>query len=328
MKSLDVICLGSAIVDVFVDATDDDLSSLGLQRSSMTLVGRELALEVTGRFPIKEMKSGGSAANTASALATLGVGTGFVGLYDQDELGESFVREMRETGVRVFEDFIPPGLGTGRCLVFVTRDGERTMATYLGAAAAVSNEHLENVALDDAKTIFVEGYLLEIPAVRETISKLAPELVKNGANVVLSLSDYLLVKRMKKDILELMRDGAISMLFGNEAEYESLLDISDMEYAAHALAEQEMKGVITLGPNGARGFSGEDHIQVPADSKVEVVDTTGAGDIFAAGFLFGMAREFDLQTCCQLGVDCATEVISHYGARPAKPLLEVVSRYL
>ncbi len=328
MKPNEVICLGSAIVDVFIEATEEDLASLGLERSSMTLVGRELAMEVASLFPIKHTKSGGSAANTASALATLGVDTGFLGLYDSDDLGESFVREMREGGVEVFTDFVGPGVGTGRCLVFVTKDGERTMATYLGAAATISEVQIAKLPLKDAKTVYIEGYLLEVQAAYDAILKLAPRLVRAGVKFVLSLSDRFLVERLEDSLNDLIRAGAISMVFGNEAEFESLVGTSDMEDAARRLGSQGLQGVITLGSEGALGFDDEHIVKVPANPSVEVVDTTGAGDLFAAGFLFGMVRGFDLETSCRMGVECATEVISHFGARPTRPLVELLAPYL
>ncbi len=329
MRPIEVSCLGSAIVDVFIEASEEDLARLGLERSSMTLVGHELAMEVASLFPIKYTKSGGSAANTASALATLGVDTGFLGLYDDDDLGKSFVREMQEDGVEVFADFDAPGIGTGRCLVFVTKDGERTMATYLGAASSIGEAQITELSLKDAQTIYIEGYLLEVQAAYDAIFKLAPEFVKTGTKVVLSLSDRFLVERLGDSLKDLMQLAAISMLFGNEAEFESLVGTSDMENAARTLAAQGLQGVITLGPEGALGFDDDKHIvKVPANPSAQVVDTTGAGDLFAAGFLFGLVRGYDLETRCHMGVECATEVISHFGARPVSPLRELLSPYL
>ncbi|SHE97420.1 Sugar or nucleoside kinase, ribokinase family [Ferrithrix thermotolerans DSM 19514] len=328
MEEFEVACLGSAIVDVFIEASDDDLRRLGLARSSMTLVGREVAMEVATLHVAKEVKSGGSAANTAAALANLGVSTTFCGLFDNDELGERFSQEMREAGVSVFREFESPNLGTGRCLVFVTDDGERTMATYLGSASAINGAIVETYLERPAKVLYVEGYLLEVASVFETLRHLAPDLRRRGVKVVLSLSDRYLVERIFGSLLDLLKVGVITNLLGNEGEFEALMGVSDVRAVAETFLKDGFEGAITCGGEGVIGFGNGEIVEVPADTSGPVVDTTGAGDLFASGYLYGLVRGKGLRSACEIGVACATEVISHFGARPERSLIDLIEPYL
>jgi fructokinase len=326
---LHVVVLGSAIVDVLSHAGDDDLERLGLVKGSMALVDLERAAGVYGAMgPATEM-SGGSGANTAVGIAALGGRAGYIGKVADDAMGEVFLHDITAAGVVVGRNepvAAPPGsdLATGRCLVFVTPDGERTMATHLGAASTLGPADVDEALVARAQVVYLEGYLWDLGPAKEAL-RLAIEVAHGSdALVALSVSDPFCVQRHRDEFLELLRDH-VDVLFANEEEAVMLFGARDVDGAAEAAAETGALAAITRGAAGSVVVGTSGPLAVPAESVVTVVDTTGAGDLFAAGFLHGLTTGRGPEDSARLGGLCAAEVISHMGARPQADLQALVA---
>ena len=315
--SLDVVAVGSAIVDVLATADDDDLRSRGLVKGTMALVDAGRAHELyEGMGPAVEA-SGGSAANTVAGVASFGGAAAFMGKVRDDLLGEVFAHDIRAVGVHYDTAPATTGAATARCLVFVTPDAQRTMTTYLGAATGLSSEDIDTAVIAAARFTYLEGYLWDPP---EAISALRLAIsVSGGAGrqVALSLSDPFCVDRHRQDFLELI-DGHVDVLFANEAEILSLFEVPTLAQAVEAIRLRDRCRVaaITLGPLGSVVVTSGGLVECPAAPVARVVDTTGAGDLYAAGFLHGLASGAGLDRCARLGSLAAAEVIGHVGARP------------
>jgi sugar/nucleoside kinase (ribokinase family) len=319
---LDVVGIGSALVDVLVEATDETLASLGLPKGSMSLVDLDRAESIHAALAGSVEVSGGSAANTMAGVASLGGRAGFVGKVTDDRLGQVFTREIRAAGV-TFEpiggDPASEPIGTGRCLVLVTGDAERTMATYLGAATTVVPADVPLDLIDHTKVVYLEGYLWDLPPAIEAMRRAIAAGHDANASVALSLSDPFCVSRHQHEFLDLLRED-IDVLFGNEEELVALFSATSFDSAIEAAEET---GILVAATRGARGsVVTTPHGPVAIDAALveTVLDTTGAGDLYAAGFLYGLTHGADPQRCAELGGLCAAEVIRHFGARPKADL--------
>lgn len=323
--SLDVVALGSAIVDVVATAEDADLAARGLVKGTMALVDEARADELyAGMGPAVEV-SGGSAANTVAGVASFGGAAAFMGKVRDDQLGEVFAHDIRAVGVAFATDPATSGPPTARCLVFVTPDAQRTMTTCLGAAVGIGPADVDTHVVAAARYTYLEGYLWDPPEAIEAL-RLAISAA-SGANrqVALSLSDPFCVDRHRTDFLQLIDDD-VDVLFANEAEIMSLFEVASMPEALDAMRRRGRcrLAAITLGPLGSAVVTPDAVIDAPAVPVAHVVDTTGAGDLYAAGFLHGLASGADLARCAHLGGLAAAEVISHVGARPLVPLASLV----
>jgi sugar/nucleoside kinase (ribokinase family) len=271
--------------------------------------------------------SGGSGANTAVGAAMLGAKTGFIGKVRDDELGGLYAHELRAVGVDFPVAAATEGPATARCFVLVTPDGERTMNTYLGACQGLSPEDVDPAVVESARVTYLEGYLWDPPAAKEAFRKAVKIAHSAGNAVSLTLSDAFCVGRYRDEFLGLIRDGSIDILFANIGELKSLYETEDADAAVKALAEERngrglhMLGLVTRSEEGALVVKGGEVRAVPATPVERVVDTTGAGDLFAAGFLAGHARGLDNVACARLGVLAAGQVIQHIGARPQVDLV-------
>lgn len=336
---LDMVAVGSALVDALVRATDGDLSSLGLTKGSMTLVDHEQAHALYAGSTPDEVVSGGSAANTAVGVAALGGAAGFIGRTAADDLGEQFRHDLALTGVRVgrgghgapsaaaeqqvaaSSDPRAGGAGsgiTGRCMVYVTPDGERTMATHLGVASQLGPADLDEGLIGSAQVLYLEGYLWDLPPAKAAMHR-AIEIAHAGDGLVaLSVSDSFCVQRHRREFLDLVRDH-VDILFANEDEALALFGGGDVQQAVAAVEETGVLAAITRGALGSVVVSPAGPVAVTAE-HASVADTTGAGDLFAAGFLYGLTHGADPERCARLGSVCAAEVISHLGARPVADL--------
>jgi sugar/nucleoside kinase (ribokinase family) len=321
---LDVVAIGSALVDVLVTATADDLVAMELPKGSMSLVERDRAeaihLGVRGAIEV----SGGSAANTMVGVARLGGRAGFVGKVANDRLGEVFTHDIGAAGVR----FEPTGradadgVGTGRVLVLVTEDADRTMATYLGAATTLSPKDVAADLIHGTQVVYLEGYLWDLPAAIEAMRRAITLGHETGASVALSLSDPFCVQRHQREFLELVRED-VDVLFGNEEEVVMLFGVENFEAAVASAEETGLLVAATRGPKGSVVTTAHGPVAVPAAPVERVVDTTGAGDLYAAGFLYGLTHGADPVRCAELGGLCAAEVIGHLGGRPENDLQEL-----
>jgi sugar/nucleoside kinase (ribokinase family) len=323
--SFDVIAIGNAIVDVMAPSSDEAIERLGLQRGGMTLIDTERAHELYDAMgPAREI-SGGSAANTLAGLAALGAKCAFIGQVADDQLGEVFAHDIRSGGIA----FATPARGaeppTARCLIFVTPDGQRTMNTYLGASQFLPAAALDDAAIADAEVLYLEGYLWDPEEPRAAMRKAIAAAKRAGRKVAFTLSDAFVIARHGDDFRALIAAGEIDILFANEHELAALTGQDDFHEGIAALKGRVPVVVVTRSEKGAVACTADDHAEVAAEPVDRVVDTTGAGDLFAAGFLFGHVRGRPLADCLRLGAICAAEVISHYGARPEAALKDLVA---
>jgi sugar/nucleoside kinase (ribokinase family) len=327
---LDVVCLGNALVDVLAKTTDDELAGLGLTKGSMALVDLDRASGIYSSMRNGIEVSGGSAANTAAGVAALGGTVGYIGNVAEDALGEIFVHDMSVLGVELGTGIRRPAPGsaqadgTGRSLVLVTPDGERTMATYLGVASVLAPDGLDLDLVTRAEIVYVEGYLWDSAPARESVRRAIAETHSGNGVVALSASDPYCVERHRKDFLELLHED-IDLLFCNEEEVKLLFGSPDVDHALDALDQTGLLAAVTLGAAGSVVVTAEGPVRIPAEPVEHVVDTTGAGDLYAAGFLFGLTHGSEPLACARLAGACAAEVISHLGARPQMNLADLVS---
>lgn len=325
--ALDVVAVGSALVDALVHATDDDLKAHDLVRGTMTLVDHQRAHALYAGSSPAQVTSGGSAANTVVGVAALGGRAGFVGRTAADDLGELFRSDLARAGVRVGQGGHGPlvdGTGiTGRCMVYVTADGERTMATHLGVASFLAPDDLDQGLLSAAQVVYLEGYLWDLPPAKAALHRAIEVAHASDGLVALTVSDPFCVERHRRAFLDLIRDD-VDILFANEEEARSLFGATDTRRALAALEDTGVLAAVTRGAAGSTVVTPGGAVDVPAD-PVTVVDTTGAGDLYAAGFLYGLTHGAAPEQCARLGAACAAEVISHLGARPQADLRPLVA---
>jgi sugar/nucleoside kinase (ribokinase family) len=315
--SLDVLAVGNAIVDVLVHADDDLLDALGMEKGAMQLVDAERSAELYDRIGPAVEVSGGSAANTAAGVASLGGTVAFAGKVADDQLGEVFAHDLRSTGVR-FD--VTPRRGTAptaRSLILVTPDAQRTMNTYLGVAAEIGADDVDTALLREASITFIEGYLVGVPAAQGAVDK----VLSTAGRVALTLSDSFWVENMHAAFVELV--PRLELVFANEREACALYRTDDLDEAVRQLAKAVPAAVVTRSEKGSVVLRNGDRVDVPAE-PVSVVDTTGAGDLYAAGFLYGYTHGAPPEICGRLGAAAAAEVISHVGARPVVALKDHV----
>lgn len=320
---VDVLALGNAIVDVIAPADEAFLAARGVRKGAMQLVDEAGAEALFGAMGAATVVSGGSAANTAVGIAQLGASAAFVGKVRDDELGRLFAHDLRATGVG-FD--VPPaaeGPSTARCLVLVTPDGERSMSTYLGACQGLTASDVDEELARAARIVYLEGYLWDPPAAKDAFRKAAALAHGAGNAVALTLSDAFCVDRYRSEFLGLVRDGSVDILFANIHELRSLYETADDATALAALREERILGVVTRSADGALVVTEGGTRAVPAHPVERVVDTTGAGDLFAAGFLAGLSRGLDHAEAARLGGLAAAEVIAHLGARPQADLQDL-----
>ena len=322
---LDVLAIGNAIVDVIATADEAFLASEGLAKGSMQLIDAAEATQLYGRMRSAREISGGSGANAAVGIAALGSSAAFVGRVADDQLGQVFAHDIRAAGVSYLTPFADTGNPTARCLILVTPDAQRTMNTFLGASQDLTREDVDYDLVKEAGITYLEGYLWDPPAPREAMVVALEVARANSRKVAFTLSDAFCVERHRQDFRDLA-DGRVDILFANEVEICSLYQVADFDSAARAIAGKLPIAVITRSEKGAVVLAGGQAIEVPAEPVARIVDTTGAGDLFAAGFLHGLAQGRDLNICAQFGAIAAAEVISHYGARPEADLRALTAR--
>ena len=322
----DVLGIGNAIVDVIARTEDKFLVDHGMNKGSMVLIDEERATRIYEAMGPAVEISGGSAANTVVGLASFGARAAFVGKVRDDNLGDVFAHDIRAAGV-TFET--PPafdGPSTARCYVLVTPDGERTMNTYLGAAQDLHPNDIDAEMVAASAITYLEGYLWDPKHAKAAFLKAAEAAHNAGRKVALTLSDAFCVDRWRHEFLDLARSGTVDILFANAAELHSLYETADLDTAIAELRKDARLAVVTRSGDGCLVASPDRVLAVPAQSVERVVDTTGAGDLFAAGFLHGLANGTELETAARLGALAASEVIQHLGARPEASLKELADQ--
>lgn len=322
-RDIDVLGIGNAIVDVLAESDDDFLTTHNLVKGSMTIINHTEAENIYNLIKPGIRASGGSAANTLASLASLDIRCGFIGKVSDDELGNFFTEDIKSAGVVFNPEFNSKSAPTARCLISVTPDAERTMQTFLGACVDLSPNDINEKFISRAKILYLEGYLFDPPEAQNAFEKAAKISKQNDGRVALSLSDSFCVGRHREAFLDFIREY-VSILFANEDEIKSLYQADEFESAAkQALIDCEI-AVLTRGSKGSVVIAEGQYHELKPETVKNVIDTTGAGDAYAAGFLFGLIRGKPLDVCGYLGGIIAGEIISNYGARSKKDLNGIV----
>jgi adenosine kinase len=322
----DVLGIGNAIFDVLVKTDEGFLSRHGMTKGGMALIDEARATAIYRDMgPATEM-SGGSAANTIVGIANLGARAAYVGKVKDDQIGRLYAHDIRAAGVTFETRAAAAGPATGCCYILVTGDGERTMNTYLGAAQELTPADIDAAEIAASRFVYLEGYLWDPQNAKEAFVKASRIAHESGREVALTLSDSFCVDRYRGEFLDLMRNGTVDIVFANEAELHSLYQTSDFDGALTQLRQDVKLGVVTRSEKGCVVASGAGVIAVPAYPIETMVDTTGAGDLFAAGFMFGLVRGAGFENAGRLGALAAAEVIQHIGARPQVSLKELAQQ--
>jgi sugar/nucleoside kinase (ribokinase family) len=311
-----VLGIGNALVDVIAHAEEDFLVTHGMRKGGMALVDEARAEAIYATMGPATEISGGSAANTLVGVASLGAAAAFIGKVKADGLGGVFAHDIRAAGVNFDTQVAIDGPATGRSLILVTPDGERTMNTYLGAAQKLSPADVPEPLVRDSAITYLEGYLWDPADAKAAFLKAATVAHAAGRLVGLSLSDAFCVDRFRGEFLDLIRNRVVDLTFANEAEVKSLYQTADFDSAVANLREDAALGIVTRSEKGCLIVTREETHAVAAAPIARFVDATGAGDLFAAGFLFGLARGLELPVAGAIGALCAAEIIQHLGARP------------
>ena len=326
-KPIDVVAIGNAIVDVLVHIEDSFLEKHGFTKGSMTLIDEQQAETLYSEIENGLQKSGGSAANTITGIAQLGGNAGFIGRVRNDSLGEIFTNDIKKAGAIFNTPYAIEGPSTARCMIFVTADAERTMCTYLGSSILLGNKNLNLSIVEESKILYLEGYLWDDNEAKKAFVKAAELSKENGGQVALSLSDSFCVNRHRKSFQELI-DNYIDILFSNEEEIISLYQTSNLHEAINLLKGKSVLSAITLGKEGSIIIQNQHLYKIPPYKLGNTVDTTGAGDLYAGGFLYGYAKGEPIIRCGNIGSLCAAHIVTHLGARAKISLSKLVSTIL
>jgi sugar/nucleoside kinase (ribokinase family) len=318
-KTYDVVGIGNAIVDIIARCDEGFLTKHDLAKGFMRLIDAHEAARLYEAMGPAIERSGGSVANTIAGLASFGARCGFIGRVAADQFGGIFRHDIRSLGVVYETEPATDGPPTARCLILVTPDGERTMNTFLGASVDLSAADIDQEMIENSKIIYLEGYLFDRHEAKKAFRNAARRAQKAGVKVALSLSDAFCVDRHRDDFRKLVREGA-DIVFANEKEVTSLYQVNSFEEAAELALEDCELAVLTRSEAGSLIVAKGETIEIPAWPASQVVDVTGAGDLYASGFLYGLTRGAPLEVCGTLGSLAAAEVISHIGARPEIPL--------
>lgn len=322
MTSLDVLCIGNAIVDIIARCDDAFLADNGIIKGAMNLIDAERAERLYARMGPAVEASGGSAGNTAAGIASFGGRAAFFGKVAEDQLGEIYGHDIRAQGVRFDTRPLTSPPPTARSMIFVTPDGERSMNTYLGACVELGPEDVDEVTVAAAKVTYFEGYLWDPPRAKEAIRECARIAHANGREMSMTLSDPFCVDRYRGEFLDLMRSGTVDIVFANAAEAKSLYETDELEEALERIGKDCRLAAVTRSEKGSILVRGEERIGIDAIAIGELVDTTGAGDLYAAGFLYGYTNGRTLKECGRLGSLAAGLVIQQMGPRPIQSLAE------
>jgi sugar/nucleoside kinase (ribokinase family) len=321
----DVVGIGNAIVDIIGRCDDAFLSKHSLQKSFMRLIDARQADALYAAMGPGIERSGGSAANTIAGLASFGGRAGFIGRVADDQFGKVFAHDIRAIGVAYDTPPAKSGAPTALCLILVTPDGERTMNTFLGASTELGSGEVDAGLIASARVTYLEGYLFDKPEAKQAFTTAAALAAKAGRKTALTLSDAFCVDRHRDDFRKLVHHG-VDILFANEKEITALFEVNSFAEAVTAVRGACEIAVLTRSAQGSVIVTSKATIDIRPEEVAQVVDVTGAGDLYAAGFLYGLTRSLSLADCGRLGSLAAAEVISHIGARPEKPLRELARK--
>jgi sugar/nucleoside kinase (ribokinase family) len=320
----DVAAIGNAIVDVIAPASDAFITGQGLTKGAMMLVDAQASAAIYGKMAPGVETSGGSAANTVAGLASFGGRGAFLGKVANDQLGQVFTHDMRAIGAHFANAPLEEGPATAVSMINVTPDGQRTMCTFLGASTQFTDDDVDRAVVEGAKIVYLEGYLFDAEPARRAFAKAAALAHGSGRMIALTLSDSFVVERHRAALLGFI-EGQVDLLFANEREVTALFETASFDEAVETLRQRVTLAAVTRSEQGSVVLTRGERLSVAAEPVEKVVDTTGAGDQYAAGFMFGLARGRPLQLCGKLGSLAASEVISHYGPRPQVSLKELAA---
>ena len=320
MSSIDVLCIGNAIVDIIARCDDAFLNDNAIIKGAMNLIDAERAETLYDRMGPAVEASGGSAGNTAAGIASFGGKAAFFGKVAKDQLGAIYAHDIRAQGVHFETAPLASPPPTARSMIFVTPDGERSMNTYLGACVELGPDDVDEAVVASAKVTYFEGYLWDPPRAKEAIRECARIAHANGREMSMTLSDPFCVDRYRAEFLDLMRSGTVDIVFANASEAKSLYETESLEEALERIAKDCRLAVVTMSEKGSIVVTGDERVIVEPLAIEELVDTTGAGDLYAAGFLYGYTQGRDLATCGRLGSLAAGLVIQQIGPRPMQSL--------
>ena len=326
MSKFDVLTIGNAIVDIIARCEDSFLSDNDIIKGAMNLIDADRAEHLYSKMGPAVEASGGSAGNTAAGIASLGGRAAYFGKVAQDQLGTIFQHDIRAQGVHYETTPLGSAPPTARSMIFVTPDGERSMNTYLGACVELGPEDVEPQVVADSAVTYFEGYLWDPPRAKEAIRECARIAHESGREVSMTLSDPFCVGRYRAEFLDLMRSGTVDIVFANKQEVLSLYETEDFELALTKMASDCKLAAVTLSEEGAIILRGDERVKIDAYPVREVVDTTGAGDLFASGFLHGYTQKRSLADCGKLGCLSAAIVIQQIGPRPMESLKDAAAR--
>jgi sugar/nucleoside kinase (ribokinase family) len=319
----DVLTIGNAIVDIIAPTEEDILLKLGVTKGMMRLIEADEAARIYDMIGPAVETSGGSAGNTAAGVASFGGRAAYIGKVATDAFGDIFSHDMRAQGVHYATKPLAGGAPTARSVILVTPDSERTMNTYLGACHQLTEADIDESVVGAAAHTYLEGFLWDPPAAKLAFRKAAAIAHAHGRSVSITLSDSFCVDRFRPEFLDLMRTGTVDMVLANKEEAKALYETADLETAVAGLRRDCKAGAVTLGGDGAVAFSGDEVVAVPAVPVDELTDMTGAGDQFAAGFLYGLSHGLTLGVAARLGCLAGGECVGHIGPRPARPLAQL-----
>lgn len=326
MTTYDTLAIGNAIVDIIARADDDFLVAENIHKGAMNLIDAGRAEHLYAAMGPAVEASGGSAGNTAAGIASLGGKAAYFGKVSDDHLGTVFTHDIRAIGV-AFDT--PPLKGhppTARSMIFVTPDGERSMNTFLGACVELAPEDVDADTVEASQITYFEGYLWDPPKAKEAI-RLAADIAHGaGRQVAMTLSDTFCVDRYRGEFLDLLRTGTVDIVFANEGELKALYETADLGTAVNAIRKDAKLAAVTRSEKGSMVVTREKTVEVEAHAVEDVVDTTGAGDLYASGFLYGLTQGRDLDDCARIGGMAAAEVISHIGPRPQVSLADLLAQ--
>ncbi len=325
MADLDLICVGNAIVDILTEVDDDFLKLYHLDKGSMSIMSNKQFNNLFSKIKNYTIKSGGSAANTAVGFSSFGGKSSFIGRVGNDNFGNEFKNDLQNSNVEFLNNSIlRSNASTSKSLIFVSKDGERTMCTNLDASNYMLFQNFDFSIFKKNSLLYIEGYLFDLDETKNTLIEICKYGKENGLIISLSLSDSFCVNRHREDFISLI-ENYIDILFANESELNALCACEyDLVRSQDFLKEIVEKSVITFGSNGSKIFTNEGIINIPSVKTTRVTDTTGAGDIYASGFLFGISKNFSLNDCGFLASKAASQIIQHFGARPKYDLFKLI----
>ena len=323
MKTYDLVGIGNAVVDVISHSDDAFLDNMGIEKGIMQLVPQDRAEQLYAAMDDRVQTPGGAVANTVAGVGALGLNTAFIGRVRDDGLGRFYANAMTDNGIDFVNVPVTDGdTPTSRSMIFVTPDGERSMNTYLGISTGLSSADVPADVAGNAKIMFLEGYLFDEDAGKTAFREAARAAKAGGGKAGITISDPFCVERHRADFLQMI-EHELDFVIGNEAEIKSLFQTDDLEDAMARTSTMCPVMVCTRGGDGVTLIAGSERVDIPAPARVTPVDATGAGDQFAAGFIYGMATGRDLETCGRMGNLCGAEVISHIGPRPERDMMEI-----